>query len=45
LAFRSQKDVEVAVQSEFNDWMENKANEVFFVISGLPSPPAKMTGG
>jgi uncharacterized membrane-anchored protein len=44
-SFRDQKDLEFAVQQEFNDWMENQANENFFIVSGLPPPPSKMTGG
>jgi len=44
-AFRTQHDLEFAKQQEHNDWLENRANENFFVISGLPNPPAKMTGG
>jgi len=44
-SFRSQKDLEFAIQQEHNDWMENLANESFFVISGLPPAPGKLSGG
>jgi len=44
-AFRSQKEMEFAVQQELNDWNENMANESFFVITGLPPPVGKLTGG
>jgi hypothetical protein len=44
-AFRGQKDLEFAVQSELNCWQENRTNETFFVITGLPSPPSQMSGG
>ena len=45
MAFRSQSDLEFARQQEVNDWMENQANENFFVVTGLPIPPGKMSGG
>ena len=44
-AFKSQKELEYAVQQEANDWNENMANESFFVITGLPPPVGKLTGG
>jgi len=44
-SYRSQKDLEFAVQQEHNDWLTNIANESFFVISGLPPAPGKLTGG
>jgi len=44
-SFRAQQDLEFARQQEANDWLENQSNESFFVISGLPVPPTKMTGG
>jgi hypothetical protein len=45
VAFRAQKDLEAAIQAEVNCWQENIANEAFFVISGLPAPQAKLSGG
>jgi len=44
-SYRQQQDLEFARQQEHNDWLENQSNENFFVISGLPNPPSKMTGG
>jgi len=45
VAFRNQSDLEFARQQELNDWWENQANENFFVVTGLPNPPGKMSGG
>jgi hypothetical protein len=44
-SFRAEKDLEYAIQQEINDWNENEANRSFFVLSGLPLPPGKMSGG
>ena len=44
-SFRSQNEIEFAIQQELNDWNENKANEHFLVLSGLPPAPPKLTGG
>jgi hypothetical protein len=43
--YRAQQDLSFAIQQEINDWHENDANQNFFVVSGLPNPPSKMTGG
>jgi hypothetical protein len=44
-AFRDQRDLDFAIQQELNDWAENEINQNFFVITGLATPPAKMSGG
>jgi len=44
-AYRSSQDLVFARQQEFNDFLENQSNEAFFVVSGLPLPPPKLTGG
>ena len=44
-SFRGQSDLDFAIQHELNDWNENRASERFFVITGLPAAPAKLSGG
>jgi len=44
-SFKAQHDLDFARQQELNDWSENQANENFFVVTGLPLPPSKMSGG
>ena len=43
--FRSQSHLDFAVQQELNDWHENLASERFFVLTGLPPAPNKLSGG
>ena len=43
--FKSRNDLEFAIQQELNDWQENQASEKFFVITGVPPAPAKLSGG
>ena len=44
-SFRSQNELEFAIQQELNDWNENKAMEHFMVLTGLSPAPQKLTGG
>ena len=45
VAFKSRSDLEFAIQQESNDWNENLATERFFVLTGLPAAPQKLSGG
>ena len=44
-SFQTKNDIEFATQQELNDWQENQSTEKFFVISGLPPAPTKLSGG
>ena len=44
-SLRSTLDLDFAIQQEANDWHENESNERFFVLTGLPPAPAKLSGG
>ena len=43
--FKSDSGIEFARQQELNDWQENLASEKFFIITGLPPAPARLSGG
>ena len=45
VAFRNRADLDFAIQQEANDWNENLATERFFVLTGLPAAPPKLSGG
>ena len=44
-SFQKRNHFEFAAQQELNDWHENQANERFFVVTGLPVAPSKLSGG
>ena len=45
IAYRTKSELEFAIQQEINDWHENQCNEKFFVMTGVPPAPTKLTGG
>ena len=45
MSFKSKSDLDFAIQQELNDWQENQTYERYFVLTGLPAAPNKLSGG